>query len=178
MLKVIVLFGVLADETKYPADGFGFSAGMGDKMPTEAEITEHRQIGPKDIIKRISDQTKLCPGTKFALVGYSQGGMVTFGAASLLSSEHQDLAKNIVAVVLYGSGNGTNILLPQSEVLANCARGDIACPAEDNPSTPLGHVSYNDQGSKWHDRSAQFIVSAFEGKALGPKLKKTATEEL
>jgi hypothetical protein len=192
--------GCLLTERKYPADGFGFSArtaggmthtdaevaehqkgamsSMGAKVPTAAEIAEHQAIGPTDIIKRISDQTKSCPGTKFALVGYSQGGMVAYGASSVLTSTYPELAKNVVAIVLYGAGNGTQITLPQSQVLANCARGDMACPAPDNPSTPLGHVSYNDQGSKWHDRSAQFIVSAFEGKALGPKLKKTATEEL
>jgi hypothetical protein len=54
-----------------------------------------------------------------------------------------------------------------------------ACPeGGKNPMTPLGHVSYNDEGSKWHDRTAQFIVSAFTGKSLGPKLMKDPASPL
>jgi len=174
---------------QYPADGFGLTnlfpkagAPKGDvpqpKAPSPAEIAAHSAIGPNDIVSRIESQTKECPGTKFALVGYSQGGMVVIRAATTLKSK-PELSQNVIAVVLYGAGDGKPVALSQSIVLANCARGDMACPeGGNNKATALGHVSYNDLDSKWHDRSGQFIISAFNGKPLGPKVAKTATEAL
>ena len=120
---------------QYPADGFGLAnlfpkagAPKGDapqpKAPSAAEIAAHSAIGPKDIVSRIESQTKECPGTKFALVGYSQGGMVVMRAATTLKSL-PELSKNVIAVVLYGAGDGKSVALPPSLVLANCARGDM-----------------------------------------------------
>jgi hypothetical protein len=110
---------------QYPADGFGkINSNPKATPPTAAEIAEHSAIGPNDIVSRIQSQIKECPGEKFALVGYSQGGLVVMRAASLLKAK-PELAANIVAVVLYGAGDGTSVALPQSLVLANCARGDM-----------------------------------------------------
>jgi pimeloyl-ACP methyl ester carboxylesterase len=125
---------------QYPADGFGLTnlfpkagapkadapkaAAPKAQAPSAAEIAAHSAIGPKDIVSRIESQTKACPGTKFALVGYSQGGMVVMRAATTLKSL-PEVSKNVVAVVLYGAGDGTSVALPPSLVLANCARGDM-----------------------------------------------------
>jgi len=163
---------------QYPADGFAMALNAQGQKPPAAEIAAHQTIGPNDILYRIGNQTKECPDEKFALVGYSQGGMVVTSATALLKAK-PELAAKVLAVVLYGAGNGSTIGLPQTTLLANCARGDMACPeGGKNPSTPLGHVSYNDVDTVWHDRSSQFIVSAFNGKPLGPKLAKEATGPL
>jgi len=169
---------VVGYAVQYPADGFAFAANTATPKPSAAEIATHSAIGPNDILYRIGNHTKECPDEKYALVGYSQGGGVLYGAAELLKAK-PELASKVLAVVLYGAREGSTMALPPSTVLANCARGDLACPeGGKNVATPLGHVSYNDEGSQWHDRSAQFIVSAFNGKPLGPKLMKEATGPL
>jgi hypothetical protein len=50
-----------------------------------------------------------------------------------------------------------------------------ACP---NPGKGAGHVSYNDKGTIWHDRSSKYIVEAFNGKGLGPKTMRSPTGQL
>jgi predicted esterase len=41
-------------------------------------------IGITDIVNRVTNKAKECPNQKFALVGYSQGGMVvTSGIAKI-----------------------------------------------------------------------------------------------
>jgi len=166
---------------QYPADagGLKFSPGGTLSLPKPGtSLAALSPTGPNDIVYRIGNQTKECPDERFALVGYSQGGGVVYRAATLLK-EKPELADKVLAVVIYGSSDGSQVALPHKIVLANCARGDIACPEDGkNPGTPLGHVSYNDEGTKWHDRSAEFIKSAFNGKPLGPKLVKTADETL
>jgi len=130
-------------------------------------------IGVADIQKRLEQQAKECPDEKFALAGYSQGGRVVTLAAAKLS---EDLAPKVLAVVLYGAGNGTAIKGPlKDRTLANCAPGDPACP---NAGKGAGHVSYNDQGTIWHDRSSKYVVSAFTGKSLGAKLIRSPTDPL
>jgi hypothetical protein len=91
---------------------------------------------------------KACPGTKFVIGGYSQGGMVTIQALSKLSKEAQD---KTIAIVLYGAGDGSQVAAAFKEkTIANCAPGDFACPK--SGSGP-GHVSYNNKGTIWHDRT-------------------------
>jgi cutinase len=59
------------------------------------------EIGVKDVIDRVTNQSKECPKQKFALVGYSQGGGVVSSAAPKIP---QELRSKVVALVLYGSG--------------------------------------------------------------------------
>jgi pimeloyl-ACP methyl ester carboxylesterase len=108
---------------QYPADGFGFM-GNGSSRPSAADIAAHAVIGPNDIIYRLGNQTKECPDEKFALVGYSQGGSVVSNAANILKTK-PELADKVLAIVLYGAGDGSTLALPASKVLANCARGDL-----------------------------------------------------
>jgi len=130
-------------------------------------------VGVADVQKRLEQQAKDCPDEKFALAGYSQGGRVVTLATAKLSP---DLAQKVVAVVLYGAGNGTAIQGPlKDRTLANCAPGDFACP--DAGSGP-GHVSYNDQGTIWHDRSSKYVVAAFTGKPFGTRLIRSPTDPL
>lgn len=129
--------------------------------------------GVADVGKRIAAQAKACPDAKFALAGYSQGGMVTLQAAGKLSKELQD---KVVAVVLYGSGDGSQVTAGlKAKTIANCAPGDFACP---KAGSGPGHVSYNNEGTIWHDRSSQYIVSAYKGQPLGQKLMRSATDKL
>jgi pimeloyl-ACP methyl ester carboxylesterase len=104
---------------QYPADALGMGGVLGG-----AGATAHSAIGPNDILYRIGNQTKECPDEKFALVGYSQGGSVVLRAAPLLKAR-PELAAKVVATVLYGAGDGKQFVLPQSILLANCARGDL-----------------------------------------------------
>jgi len=131
-------------------------------------------IGVADLVKRIEQQAKECPNEKFALSGYSQGGRLVTLASAKLSAE---LAQKVLAVVLYGAGNGTAINGPlKDRTLANCAPGDPACP-KSIPGGP-GHVSYNDKETVWHDRSSKYVVAAFSGKSLGAKLIRSPTDPL
>jgi len=130
-------------------------------------------VGIADVQKRIQQQIQECPEEKFVLAGYSQGGAVVTYAANRLSP---DQAKNVIAVVLYGAGDGSAVKGELGKrTLANCAPGDFACPeAGKGP----GHVSYNNQGTVWHDRSAQYTVQAFNGKSLGKKIIRSETDPL
>jgi pimeloyl-ACP methyl ester carboxylesterase len=68
-------------------------------------------------------QIKACPGIKFALAGYSQGGGVVTRSIATLPA---DLAERVVAVALYGSGDGSLVKDPLKErTIANCAPGDF-----------------------------------------------------
>jgi cutinase len=81
------------------------------------------QTGIADIPKRIAAQAAACPTEKFALVGYSQGGMVVSGALKQIAAQYQD---KVVAVVLYGAGDGSGVAKAYYEkALANCAPGDF-----------------------------------------------------
>ncbi|KAF2669664.1 alpha/beta-hydrolase [Microthyrium microscopicum] len=140
---------------QYPADMLNFITGV------------------TDVSKRITAQIQACPDIKFALVGYSQGGSVMSTAQLMLSAEQKE---KIIAVVLYGSGDGTTILDPlKDRTIANCAVGDFACG--DLQQGP-GHTSYNERGTIWHDRSSQYIVQQLHGKALGRKIMKTPNDPL
>jgi len=131
------------------------------------------EVGIADVQKRLEQQAKDCPDEKFALAGYSQGGRVVTQAIAKLSP---DLAQKVIAVLLYGAGNGTAVQGPlKDRVLANCAPGDFACP---EAGSGPGHVSYNDQETIWHDRSSKYVVVAFSGKSLGTKLIRSPTDPL
>jgi cutinase len=93
-----------------------------------AALAAMSATGPNDILWRIGNQTVECPDEKFALVGYSQGGGVVYRAATLLKAK-PELANKVLAVVLYGASDGTQLALPPKTVLANCARGDIVSAA-------------------------------------------------
>ena len=137
---------------------------------------------------------KACPDEKFALVGYSQGGMVLTSVAPKLSPAAME---KVLAVVLYGAGDGSNVAAGlKTKVLANCAPGDFvslshkislnstlfSCNANSacfqactNSGSGPGHVSYNDEGTIWHDRAAKYIVAAFNGQSIGQKLARSPT---
>ena len=109
---------------------------------------------------------KDCPDERFALVGYSQGASVISRAASMLNKEQ--VAK-IDAVVTYGA----KVAFPPElaiKLLNNCAPGD-QCGGL--PGTE-GHLSYNNKGTVWHDRSAKYIADAFAGKSQGQLFAKTS----
>jgi predicted alpha/beta hydrolase len=83
----------------------------------------HALVGVADIPKRMDSQIKACPDIKFALVGYSQGGSVVSMATAAMSL---NLTEKIVAVVMYGSGDGTSIIESlRNRTIANCAPGDF-----------------------------------------------------
>jgi len=131
------------------------------------------QTGIADIGKRLAQENKECPDEKFALVGYSQGGMVVLSALAAIPAE---ISKKVVAIILYGAGDGSVVTGSyKDKVLANCAPGDFACP---NAGSGPGHVSYNNEGTKWHDRTSQYIIEAFKGKSLGKKLVRSPTDAL
>lgn len=139
---------------------------------------------------------KACPDEKFALVGYSQGGMIMTSAAPKLSAA---AAEKVLAVVLYGAGDGSSVTAAiKKKVLANCAPGDfvsfsnifssgltlLSCSANSacfqactNSGSGPGHVSYNDEGTIWHDRAAKYIVAAFKGQPMGQKLMRSPTAQ-
>jgi len=123
--------------------------------------------GVSDMVKRLQTQVKACPDSKFVLSGYSQGGMVTIQALAKLSG----LADKVIAVVLYGGGDGANVPAAfKQKTIANCAPGDFACT---NSGSGPGHVSYNNKGTGWHDRTSKYVVAAFNGKPQGFKLMRT-----
>jgi len=129
--------------------------------------------GVADVSKRIERMLKECPETKFALSGYSQGGMVVTSAASKMSAQ---LAEKVLAMVIYGAGEASSVKGPlKDRTLANCAPGDFACP---KTGSGPGHTSYNNEGTVWHDRAAQYIVAAFSGKKVSSKTMKVPTGAL
>jgi hypothetical protein len=90
-------------------------------------------VGINDIVARITTKAKECPKMNYALVGYSQGGMVVSSAAPKIPA---DLRGKVVAIVLYGAGTGAGggkgkggSLPPREDIkkmtLANCAPGDM-----------------------------------------------------
>jgi alpha-beta hydrolase superfamily lysophospholipase len=87
-------------------------------------------VGISDVVNRIVAKDKECPKQKFALVGYSQGGMVVSAAMPKIPST---LREKVVAMVLYGAGTGATgragSAPPAGDVkqktLANCAPGDM-----------------------------------------------------
>jgi alpha-beta hydrolase superfamily lysophospholipase len=83
----------------------------------------HALVGVADVPKRMDAQIKACPDIKFALVGYSQGGSVVSLATATMPS---NLTEKVVAVVMYGSGDGSTIIGSLRNVtIANCAPGDF-----------------------------------------------------
>jgi hypothetical protein len=81
------------------------------------------EIGVADIPKRMEAQIKACPDIKFALAGYSQGGGVANRAAAKLTPA---LAERVVAIALYGAGNGSSMIASlKGRTIANCAPGDF-----------------------------------------------------
>jgi len=138
-------------------------------------------IGTKDVVDRVTNQSKDCPKQQFALVGYSQGGMVVSAAAPKIP---QDLRSKVVAMVLYGAGKGDSAGKgggppPSSDIkamtLANCAPGDNCGTPADGQTAFTGHLSYANQGTVWHPRSAKYIANAFHGKPQGYKLELVPT---
>jgi hypothetical protein len=147
-------------------------------------------IGVADIPKRMEAQIKACPDIKFVLSGYSQGGGVITRSVATLPA---NLAQKVIAIALYGAGDGSRVKDSLKEkTIANCAPGDFvsdarmarvqllihflkACP---NPGTGAGHVSYNNKGTIWHDRSSKYIVESFKRKGLGLKTMRSPTDPL
>jgi cutinase len=79
--------------------------------------------GVADVKSRLTKENTECPNQKYVLVGYSQGGMVI---SSSLSGIPAAIVPKIVAVVLYGAGDGSSVSAKfKSKTLANCAPGDF-----------------------------------------------------
>jgi pimeloyl-ACP methyl ester carboxylesterase len=133
-----------------------------------AAAAARRDAGPRDVVQRIASQMKECPDERFALVGYSQGGGVISRAAQLLTPEQ---INKIDAVVTYGA-KGTFPEVLQKKWLNNCAPGDLCggLPGDE------GHLSYNNKGTVWHDRSAKYLADAFAGKSQGQVFAKTSKQ--
>jgi len=143
-------------------------------------------IGITDIVNRVTTKSKECPNQKFALVGYSQGGMVVSSAIPKIPAE---LKPKVVAMVLYGAGTGAGgfggkggspALSPADDIkqktLANCAPGDMCNTQSAASNTAFtGHLSYSNSGTVWHTRSAKYIASAFHGQPQGYKLELSPT---
>jgi len=133
-------------------------------------------IGVADIRSRLAKENTECPNQKYVIAGYSQGGMVTQMAVSSIPA---DIASKVVAVVLYGAGDGNVISSTfKQKTLANCAPGDFACIGSGSATNTgkyctVGHISYNLEGTKWHDRASQYIVSAYKGSPQGFKTERT-----
>lgn len=106
-----------------------------------------------------------------------------------------DIDPKIVAVVLYGATDGWFVDKKYKQrALANCAPKDFvsfmiqrlslsgsltcvqACP--DSNLGIEGHVSYNNEGTVWHDRTAEFIEAGFFGRGYGFKLMRSPTKPL
>jgi len=138
-------------------------------------------VGIADVKSRLTKENTECPNQKYVLVGYSQGGMVV---QSSLSGIPEAVQPKVIAVVLYGAGDGAAVnAVFKSKTLANCAPGDFACTGSGSPSQTgtyciVGHVSYNTEGTKWHDRASQYIVSAYKGTPKGFKTARTPTGAL
>jgi hypothetical protein len=160
--KCIIL---ILPSLQYPADASAFQPKQGEDA---AAALARRNVGPKDIVQRIASQMKECPNERFALVGYSQGGGVISGAAQLLTPEQ---ISKIDAVVTYGA-KGTFPPSLQAKWLNNCAPGDLCggLPGDE------GHLSYNNKGTVWHDRSAKYLADAFAGKSQGQVFAKTSKQ--
>jgi cutinase len=132
------------------------------------------EIGVSDVVNRITTKAKECPTQKFALVGYSQGGMVVSAAAPKIPTQ---LREKVVAMILYGAGTGAAKNDVKQKTLANCAVNDM-CGKQDSTQSKgamTGHLSYANSGTLWHARSAQYIVDAFHGKPHGYKLELSPT---
>jgi cutinase len=85
--------------------------------------TTGSSTGVADVQKRLEKMVKECPDSKFALAGYSQGGMVVSSAAAKLPAQ---LAEKVLAMVIYGAGEATSVKGPlKDRTLANCAPGDF-----------------------------------------------------
>jgi len=143
-------------------------------------------LGITDIVNRVTTKSKECPSQKFALVGYSQGGMVVSSAFPKIPTE---LRPKVVAMVLYGAGTGAggfggkggaSTSSPGDDIkqktLANCAPGDMCNTQTAASNTAFtGHLSYSNSGTVWHTRSAKYIASAFHGQSPGYKLELSPT---
>jgi cutinase len=83
-------------------------------------------------------QIKACPDIKFALAGYSQGGGVVTRAVANLPA---NLAERVVAIALYGAGDGTRVKDTLKEkTIANCAPGDFVSYTAEGRSSGVNVV--------------------------------------
>lgn len=162
VIRVMAGKDVRGYPVQYPADLSVVAQPGEDPKAAEAR----RDVGPKDVVNRIASQMKECPDERFALVGYSQGGGVISRAAALLTPQQ---IEKIDAVVSYGA-KGTFPASLEKKWLNNCAPGDQCGGLPGNE----GHLSYNDKGTIWHDRSAKYIADAFSGKSQGQIFAKTS----
>jgi cutinase len=125
-------------------------------------------IGINDVVTRVTSQAKACPNQKFALVGYSQGGMVVSSAAPKIPT---DLRQKVVAIALYGAGTGIGTADIKQKMIANCAPGDMC----GKPTGVIGHFTYGSTGTAWHARVSKYIISGFHGQLLSYKLETSPT---
>jgi len=118
-------------------------------------------VGSADISGRVKKKAVECPNMKFAVIGYSQGGMI---AASGLGGIPKNLADKVIAVVFYAPfGGATPPAEYKGKYLQHCASGDPVCL---NGADTSKHTSYNSKGTKWHEATRKFLKAAFDGQPL------------
>jgi cutinase len=89
-------------------------------------------IGAKDVVDRVSEQSKACPNQRFALVGYSQGARVMREASLKLDSS---LFPKILALVMFGDRGIRDMKIAQfpapleAKLWENCAPADPVSPS-------------------------------------------------
>ncbi|QFZ20165.1 cutinase family protein [Saccharothrix syringae] len=129
--------------------------------------------GATDMTRHVKATAAACPGTRFALGGYSQGASVTdiaIGIRTVLGTGETipaDLADRVVAVVAFGNPLGMSggrtikdaspTYGPKS--LEFCNRGDWICGGT-GTWTGSGHLSYPRDGSV--PAAAAFIAEQFD----------------
>jgi cutinase len=84
-------------------------------------------IGAKDVVDRITSQSKACPKQQFALVGYSQGARVMRAASPKIDSS---FFPKILALVMFGDRGIRDMNITQfppvleAKLWENCAPAD------------------------------------------------------
>jgi hypothetical protein len=154
------------------------ATGYQVNFPASFELGS-RDLGAADVVKYVTQKSAKCSRTKFALIGYSQGGDVMHVAAKGLNPS---LFPSIVAITLFGDpGNrGPNVKSPlggmvsefplglDNKIRQNCEKGDRVCT---NSGTIVGsHLEYSSPGKDYIKLSAQYIADQFktDGK-VGPQ---------
>ena len=77
--------------------------------------------GVKDMIRRIEERAKACPGIKFALGGHSQGGAVCTAAIPQIPKSY---LPSIVAVTMFGSPPCRDVPQVAGRCKSFCNKGD------------------------------------------------------
>ncbi|QYH18989.1 cutinase family protein [Corynebacterium aquatimens] len=132
-------------QVKYPATlgrvSALASAGVGVEGTEAATYGESVTIGRDDAILEMQTVTRHCPGTKFVLVGYSQGAHLIGDAAALVGAGKVPgvTADNIAAVVLFADPGRAPLAGGGAAGTAGTAAGaPAAAGTADSPALAAG----------------------------------------